>query len=57
MNILALILELIGILAIGLGIFYEVIHHAGVGFIAITVGSLLIAVGALIWAKIIHGRK
>ena len=50
---LALILKVTGIAAITSGIVVELKRKAGWGYVAITVGSLLVAIGALIWAKVI----
>lgn len=50
-KILPIVLELIGIAAIGVGIGIEVTMHAEAGFVAITVGSVFIAIGGVIWGK------
>lgn len=57
MKKLALSVELLGIAAIATGIIIEFTYEAGLGFMTITTGSLLIAIGALIWAKIIPPTK
>lgn len=56
MKILAVALETIGVIAIIAGITVECIMEADVGYVIITGGSVLIAGGGLIWAKLIKGR-
>lgn len=51
---LAIALEAVGIVAIIIGIAIEAIMQANIGFIAITGGSVVIAAGGLLWAKIIR---
>ena len=43
--------EVIGIAVVGGGIAYEVQYGASLGLIAITVGSVIIAAGSIIWGK------
>jgi len=50
-KILAIALETVGVVAIIVGIGIEAVMKADAGFITITVGSLLIAAGSLLWAK------
>jgi hypothetical protein len=54
MRILAIILELIGIAAIGTGIGVELTIGADIGFVAITVGSLMVAAGGVVWGKFLR---
>jgi len=54
---LAIALESVGISAIIGGIVFESQAHAPIGFVIITGGSVLIAAGGLIYAKIYKGRK
>lgn len=54
MKFLAIILELVGISAIGAGIGVEVVTGAEIGFVVITFGSLMVATGGIIWGKFIH---
>lgn len=51
---LAIALEAVGICAIIAGISIEALMHADIGFIAITGGSVIIAAGGLLWAKLIR---
>ena len=55
MKLLAIVLEIIGIAAIGAGIGVELVIGADIGFVAITVGSLLVASGGVIWGKFLKG--
>lgn len=49
------VLELIGIIAISSGIGIELASKADIGYVIITVGSLFIATGGIIWGKFIKG--
>ena len=51
--IIAIIIESIGIILIGSGITIEIKRRARRGYLLITLGSCLIAVGALLWAKVL----
>jgi hypothetical protein len=53
-KLLAIILELVGIGSIGTGVGIELAIGADIGFVAITVGSLLVATGGVIWGKFIR---
>lgn len=53
---LAIVLEGVGVSAIIAGITVEVTMQAHIGFVIITAGSVLIASGGLIWAKLIKKR-
>ena len=44
-------LELVGIAAIGVGIGVELAAHADIGWVVVTTGSCLVAVGSIIWGK------
>ncbi len=48
---LALIVELTGIAVTGVGVGIELAMQADYGFLAVTVGSLLLAAGGVIWGK------
>lgn len=50
---LAIALEAVGISAITCGIVIEALMHADFGFVVITGGSLLVAGGGMIWAKLV----
>jgi hypothetical protein len=49
-----IILELVGIAGIGCGIGTEYSMGSDVGYLAITIGSVLIAIGGVIWGKFIR---
>ena len=46
-----IIIELTGIAATGIGIGVELATHADLGWALITCGSLLVAIGGVIWGK------
>ncbi|MBA7659383.1 hypothetical protein ES703_67361 [subsurface metagenome] len=48
----ALVLELLGLAAIGGGIGVEVVMKAHFGFVFISVGSLAMGLGGIIWGKV-----
>ena len=48
---LAVVIELTGIIFTGAGVGIELAMHADIGFLAMTVGSLLLAAGGIIWGK------
>lgn len=50
-EVISFIIELAGIILIGAGIVIELIYKAQIGFILITTGALVTAIGALIYAK------
>ena len=50
-------IELIGIAIIGAGIAYEVSYEADIGFIIITSGSCVVAMGGVLWGKIFRGMR
>ena len=54
MRLLPICLELLGIAVIGTGIGIEVGMGADIGYIAITVGSVLVASGGIIWGKFVR---
>lgn len=54
---LAIALEAVGCCVIAAGIAIEVSLHADIGYIAITAGSLGIAVGGLLFSKLLKRRK
>ncbi len=50
---LAIALETVGTVAILLGVGIEVYYEADIGFIAITGGSAIVALGGMIFAKLV----
>lgn len=57
MALLPIILELLGIAAIGVGIGVEVATHADIGWTAVTTGSCLLAIGGVIWGKFMRRER
>jgi hypothetical protein len=57
MQLLAIALEIVGIAGIGAGIGIEMITSADIGYLAITLGSCLVASGGVIWGKFIRGSR
>jgi len=53
---LAIALESVGCTIIVVGIGIECIMHADIGYIVITAGASTIAVGSLIFVKLIRGK-
>ena len=51
-----LTLELLGIAVIGGGIGIEVAMHADIGYVLISVGSVLVAGGGVVWGKFVRGK-
>ncbi len=51
MKLLPIILELVGVAAIGVGIGVELATHADIGWAIVTIGSCLVAIGGVIWGK------
>ncbi len=45
------ILEVVGVAAIGTGIGVELATHADIGWAVVTTGSCLVAIGGVIWGK------
>lgn len=45
-------LELTGIMGIATGVAIESILHLDVGFIDIIIGSVMVAIGGLVWCKV-----
>ncbi len=48
------ILEVVGVAAIGVGIGVEMATGADIGWATITTGSCLVAIGGVIWGKFMH---
>jgi len=57
MKIIPIALELLGIATIGTGIGMEMAQGADVWWFVISVGSLLIASGGVIWGKFVRGKR
>ena len=50
-KLLPITLEIVGIAAIGVGIGVELASHADIGWVVVTTGSCLVAIGGVIWGK------
>ncbi len=50
-------LELVGITMIGVAVGIEVTMHADVGFLMMTVGGWIVAIGGVIWGKFTREDK
>jgi len=55
-KLLPISLELLGIAAIGAGIGVELATHADIGWVIVTTGSCLVAIGGVIWGKFMCQR-
>lgn len=53
----AFAIEIIGISVVTAGVFYEYCTHEAIGYIIITTGSLTVAIGSLVYAKIYKRLK
>jgi len=51
------VLEMVGIAAIGVGIGIELATHADIGWAVVTTGSCLVAIGGVIWGKFMRGGQ
>jgi len=51
MTLLPIGLEMAGIIIIGIGIGIEIKARAHIGFVLITIGSVIVAAGGIIWGK------
>jgi len=52
-KLIPITIELIGVAAIGAGIGVELATHADFGWVIVTTGSCLVAIGGIIWGKFI----
>jgi hypothetical protein len=55
--IISVIVEVVGIAALGLGIGVELTLGADLGYILISVGALVVAGGGLLFAKFVRREK
>ena len=55
MKKLAITVEVLGAVVVGIGVGIEVGFGAHMGFVLISGGSLVFCVGSLIWTKVIKG--
>ncbi|AQY72700.1 hypothetical protein B1772_01110 [Dehalococcoides mccartyi] len=56
-KILPILIELTGIAAIGSGIGIELATHADIGWVVVTSGSCMVAIGGVIWGKFINSSN
>ena len=56
-KILPILIELTGIAAIGSGIGIELATHADIGWVVVTSGSCLVAIGGIIWGKFMNSNN
>lgn len=54
-HLIPILIELIGISTVGIGIGLEIAFGGEAYLVVITVGSLLIATGGIIWGKFMRG--
>jgi len=52
MKTFSALVEIIGISIVSVGIGVEIITHADIGYVIMSVGSVVIAMGGLLYAKI-----
>ncbi len=57
LKLLPIIIEVVGVAAIGIGIGVELATHADIGWAIVTIGSCLVAIGGVIWGKFIQGGR
>ena len=55
-KVLPLLIELTGIAAIGVGVGIELATKADVGWVVVTIGSCVVAIGGVIWGKFMNGN-
>ena len=55
-QIIPVIMEVIGVAAIGVGIGVELATRADIGWALVTSGSCLVAIGGVIWGKFTRRR-
>ena len=55
-KLLPITLKIVGIVAIGVGIGIELAAHANIGWVVVTTGSCLVAIGGVIWGKFMRER-
>lgn len=56
-KLIPIIIELIGVSTVGAGIGLELALGGEIYFVMITTGSLLVALGGIIWGKFMRGGK
>ena len=56
-KMLPLLIELTGIAAIGVGVGIELATNADIGWVVVTLGSCVVAIGGVIWGKFMNGNS
>ncbi|MDD5038383.1 MAG: hypothetical protein PHN78_03605 [Dehalococcoidales bacterium] len=56
-KLIPILIELTGIAAIGSGIGIELATHADIGWVIVTSGSCLVAIGGVIWGKFMNSNN
>ena len=56
-HLIPIVIELTGIATVSVGIGLEIALGGAAYFVVITIGSLLIATGGVIWGKFMRGGK
>jgi NADH:ubiquinone oxidoreductase subunit 6 (subunit J) len=54
-KLMAITVELVGIALTSIGLGIELTMHADIGYVAMTLGSTLLAIGGVIWGKFCRG--
>ncbi len=54
-HLLPISLELLGITMIGVSIGVEITLHADIGYLMMTIGGWIVAIGGVIWGKFTKG--
>jgi hypothetical protein len=57
MQLVAILIEIIGIAVVATGIGLEMAIGGSTYLVIITIGSLLVASGGIVWGKFIRGKK
>ena len=55
-KMLPLLIELTGIAAIGVGVGIELATNADIGWVVVTLGSCVVAIGGVVWGKFMNGN-
>ena len=50
-------LEVVGVIIVSAGIGIELATHAHIGYLIISIGSVMVAGGGIIWGKFVRGNK
>jgi len=56
-KIMPILIELTGIAAIGVGVGIELATNADIGWVVVTIGSCVVAIGGVIWGKFMNGNS